>query len=49
MGGAQTLNIAFANLDWCSAIGVFSSGILGGNVADWEKSHRAALDDPKRD
>ena len=47
MGGAQTLNIAFANLDWFSAIGIFSSGILGGNVADWEKSHLAALDDPK--
>jgi len=47
MGGAQTLNIAFANLDRFSAIGVFSSGILGGNVTDWEKSHLAALDDPK--
>src|SRR5690242_11103033 len=47
MGGAQTLNIAFANLNWFSAIGVFSSGILGGNVADWEKIHLAALDDPK--
>jgi enterochelin esterase-like enzyme len=46
MGGTQTLNIAFANLDRFSAIGVFSSGILGGNVADWEKSH-AALDDAK--
>ncbi len=47
MGGAQTLNIAFAKLDWFSAIGVFSSGILGGNVADWEKNHLAALDDPR--
>jgi enterochelin esterase-like enzyme len=46
MGGAQTLNIAFAHLDWFSSIGVFSSGILGGNVADWEKIHLAALDDP---
>lgn len=46
MGGAQTLNIAFAHLDRFSAIGVFSSGILGGNVADWEKSHLEALDDP---
>jgi enterochelin esterase-like enzyme len=46
MGGAQTLNIAFTHLDWFSAIGVFSSGILGGNVADWEKNHLAALDDP---
>lgn len=47
MGGTQTLSIAFANLDRFSAIGVFSSGILGGNVADWEKSRVAALDDPK--
>ncbi len=39
MGGTQTLNIAFANLDWFSAIGVLSSGILGGNTQDWEKSH----------
>jgi enterochelin esterase-like enzyme len=46
MGGAQTLNIAFTHLDWFSAIGVFSSGILGGNVGDWEKDHLAALDDP---
>lgn len=45
MGGTQTLNIAFANLDQFSAIGVFSSGILGGNTQDWEKSHREALDD----
>jgi enterochelin esterase-like enzyme len=44
--GAQTLNIAFAHLDWFSSIGVFSSGILGGNVADWEQSHLTALDDP---
>jgi enterochelin esterase-like enzyme len=47
MGGAQILNIAFANPDWFSAIGVFSSGILGGNVTDWEKSHLVALDDPR--
>jgi enterochelin esterase-like enzyme len=46
-GDAQTLNIAFSNLDRFSAIGVFSSGILGGNLADWEKSHLAVLDDPK--
>jgi enterochelin esterase-like enzyme len=47
MGGTQTLNIAFANLDRFSAIGVFSSGILGGNVADWEKDRLTVLDDPK--
>lgn len=44
MGGSQTLNIAFASLEKFSAIGVFSSGILGGNAADWEKSHLAALE-----
>jgi enterochelin esterase-like enzyme len=45
MGGSQTLNIAFSHLDEFSAIGVFSSGILGGaNAADWEKDHLAALD-----
>jgi enterochelin esterase family protein len=47
MGGTQTLNIAFANLDKFSAIGVFSSGILGGSLDDWEKNHLATLDDPK--
>lgn len=47
MGGTQTLYIAIANLDNFSAIGVFSSGILGGTVADWEKSNLRALDDPK--
>ena len=47
MGGTQTLNIAVANLDRFSAIGVFSSGILGENVADWEKDRLTALDDPK--
>ena len=46
IGGAQTLNIAFGHLDWFSAIGVFSSGIPGDNVADWEKTHLAALGDP---
>jgi enterochelin esterase family protein len=45
MGGSQTLNIAFSHLDWFSAIGVFSSGILGGqNMGDWETNHMAALD-----
>jgi enterochelin esterase-like enzyme len=45
MGGSQTLNIAFSHLDQFSAIGVFSSGILGGqNPADWEKKHLDMLD-----
>ena len=47
MGGAQTLNIAAGHLEWFSAIGVFSSGILGANGAEWETTHAATLDDPK--
>jgi len=46
-GGSQTLNIASANLDRFSAIGVFSSGILGGDAAAWEKNHLAVLEDTK--
>jgi enterochelin esterase family protein len=47
MGGSQTLNIAFSHLDEFSAIGVFSSGILGGQKPEvWEKDHLAALDNP---
>jgi enterochelin esterase-like enzyme len=45
MGGSQTLNIAYSHLDQFSAIGVFSSGILGGqDPAVWEKAHLEALD-----
>ena len=47
MGGTQTLTIALANLENFSAVGVFSSGILGGTVADWEKSNSRGLDDAK--
>lgn len=46
MGGSQTLNIAFKHLDKFAYVGVFSSGILGANAADWEKSHAADLDNP---
>ena len=45
MGGTQTLNIAFGNLDRFSAVGVFSSGILVGSLDEWEKNHRSVLDD----
>jgi enterochelin esterase family protein len=53
MGGAQTLNIAFANLDEYGYIGVFSSGIFGiaggfGGEAPntkWEDDHKKVLDD----
>ena len=47
MGGRQALDVTFANLDRFSAIGVFSSGLLGANAAEWEKNHLAALDDKK--
>jgi enterochelin esterase-like enzyme len=46
MGGAQTLNVAFAHLDEFAYIGVFSSGIFSGTDV-WEQSHLAALDDAK--
>jgi enterochelin esterase-like enzyme len=46
MGGTQTLIIAFASLAKFSAIGVFSSGILGETEAGWEKEHLAVLDNP---
>jgi len=46
MGGRQSLDIAFANLDQFSAIGVFSSGVLGESLAEWEKERLAVLDNP---
>jgi enterochelin esterase family protein len=55
MGGAQTLNLAFAKPDDFAYVGVFSSGIFGivgrpgGDAApnrQWEDSHKAVLDDP---
>jgi enterochelin esterase-like enzyme len=45
MGGSQTLNAAFTQLDKFAYIGVFSSGVLGGGgMEPWEKSHAAMLD-----
>jgi enterochelin esterase family protein len=56
MGGAQTLNIAFANLNKFGYIGVYSSGIftITGRGFDgaplpgpsWEEQHQKALEDP---
>lgn len=51
MGGAQTLNIAFANPEEYAYIGVFSSGIFGiaggpngtGPNKQWEDSHKEVL------
>ncbi len=45
MGGRQALDIAFANPDQFSSIGVFSSGVIGGNLAEWEAERRTVLDD----
>jgi enterochelin esterase family protein len=54
MGGAQTLNVAFADLDDYGYIGVFSSGIFGiagggpgGGEPNtqWEDAHKKVLDD----
>jgi enterochelin esterase family protein len=57
MGGAQTLNLAFAKPDDFAYVGVFSSGIFGivgrpgGDAGaapnrQWEDAHKAVLDDP---
>jgi enterochelin esterase family protein len=46
MGGQQALDIGFANLEQFSAIGVFSSGILGESPAEWEKERLEVLDRP---
>lgn len=55
MGGAQTMNIAFRNLDQYAYVGVFSSGVFGingrglggGDGPSWEERHAAMLDDDK--
>jgi enterochelin esterase-like enzyme len=52
MGGAQTLNIAFADLNEYGSIGVFSSGVFGiaggfgaaAPGAGWEDRHKSTLD-----
>jgi enterochelin esterase family protein len=48
MGGAQTLEIMVAHLADFGYVGVFSSGVLGGNgasaIEDWGKAHAARLD-----
>jgi enterochelin esterase family protein len=48
MGGSQTLDISFDNLDKFAYIGVFSSGanLTGGaQGTSWDKAHQAALND----
>ena len=52
MGGAQTLDIAFGDLETYGYVGVFSSGVFGiENNTEWETAHGAQLDDAaaKRD
>ena len=44
MGGGQTLNIAFSNLNEFGYIGVFSSGIFN-NAGSWEAQRLTMLDD----
>jgi len=39
MGGAQTLNVAFSQLDRFAYVGVFSSGLLSGSPEEFEKRH----------
>src|SRR5262249_23841405 len=45
MGGAQTLNIAVARPKDFGYAGVFSSGVVFGKAADWEKEHQDGLSD----
>lgn len=50
MGGDQTLRIGLTNLDKFAYLGVFSSGILGGDslaAQRFESAHQAVFDDPK--
>jgi enterochelin esterase-like enzyme len=56
MGGAQTLNIGFSNLQNFSYLGVFSSGVFGiagdrgarqSNEPPWEERNKEALVDAK--
>ncbi len=45
MGGAQTLDIAFGDLESYGYVGVYSSGVFGiANNSDWESAHVAQLD-----
>jgi enterochelin esterase family protein len=46
MGGGQTLNLAASRPKDFGYVGVFSSGVLFGMSDDWEKQHKAGLEDP---
>jgi enterochelin esterase family protein len=45
MGGAQTLDIALANLKDYGYVGVFSSGLLFRNLENWERDNKDLLGD----
>jgi enterochelin esterase-like enzyme len=45
MGGAQTLNLVASQPKDFGYVGVFSSAVIFGNAADWEKQHKDTLDD----
>jgi enterochelin esterase family protein len=45
MGGAQTLNLVGSQPKDFGYVGVFSSAVIFGKAADWEKEHKEALDD----
>jgi enterochelin esterase family protein len=45
MGGAQTLNLVGARPEDFGYVGVFSSAVIFGRAADWEKQHKDGLDD----
>ena len=45
MGGAQTLNLVGAHPGDFGYVGVFSSAVIFGSASDWEKQHKASLDD----
>jgi enterochelin esterase-like enzyme len=54
MGGAHTMDIAFADLSQFAYLGVFSSGVFGmergtesGPGANWLASHKPAVEDPE--
>jgi enterochelin esterase family protein len=48
MGGAQSLNLAATRPTDFGYVGVFSSGVVFGRAADWEKQHEAGLGDEAR-
>jgi enterochelin esterase family protein len=45
MGGAQTLNLFATHPGEFGYVGVFSSAVIFGKAADWEKQHEKGLDD----